>query len=175
MASKTSFIFSTLNIIFWIIFIGLCIKTGTILYSFFVSLAINSIAAQNLYMGLNLSEIYNFGIAHYIIIVSLLILLTGLKAYIGYWVVKIFIEMKLENPFSEGINRIITNISRIALLAGILAIVAHIYSKWLLDNNLSVPINWAYAEVLFFAVIIYLIAQVFKKGIELQSENELTV
>jgi hypothetical protein len=101
--------------------------------------------------------------------------LTGLKAYIGYWVVNIFIEMKMEKPFSEGVNRIITKISQIALLAGLLAIVAQAYSKWLIKMDVEIPIDWAYGEILFFAGIIYLIAQVFKKGIELQSENDLTV
>ena len=175
MATSTSFIMKTMNVIFWIIFIGLCIKTGAILYSFFVSMVINPVASQNLYSGLNLSGLYNFGIEHYCIIVSMLIILTGLKAYIGYRVVNIFIEMKMEKPFSEGVNNIITKISQIALWAGVLAIVAQAYSKWLIKMDVEIPIDWAYGEILFFAGIIYLIAQVFKKGIELQSENDLTV
>jgi magnesium-transporting ATPase (P-type) len=175
MATRTSFILKAMNVIFWVIFIGLCIKTGSLLYSYFISIAINPAAAQNLYMGLNLSELYNYGIVHYSVIVCMLIVLTGLKAYIGYWVVKISIEMRMEKPFSEGINRIITKISRIALWAGLLAIVAHEYSRLLIKKLLIIPIDWAYGEILFFAGVIYIIAQVFEKGIELQSENELTV
>jgi hypothetical protein len=105
----------------------------------------------------------------------MLIVLTGLKAYIGYWVVKISMEMKLEKPFSEGVSRIITIISQIALIAGILAIVSEAYSKWLMKQNLDIPIDWAYGEILFFAGVIFILAQVFRKGIELQSENDLTV
>jgi len=175
MATKTSFILKTMNVIFWVIFIGLCIKTGAILYSYFVSMVINPIASENLYSGLNLAGLYNFSIVIYSIIVLMLIVLTGLKAYIGYWVVRIFMEMKIEKPFSEGINKIITRISQIALLAGLLAIVAEAFSEWLMDNELTIPINWAYGEILFFAGVIYLIALVFRKGIELQSENDLTV
>lgn len=175
MASQTSFILKIMNVIFWVIFIGLCIETGTYLYSFFISLAVNPDAAQNLFMSLNLSEVYNFGVVHYAVIVSMLIVLTGLKAFMGYWVVKIFMEMKMEKPFSEGISRIITKISRIALCAGILAIFAHGYSEWLTKMNLTVPINWAYGEILFFAGVIFIISRVFERGIELQSENELTV
>ncbi|MHC1775674.1 MAG: hypothetical protein AB9834_09700 [Lentimicrobium sp.] len=175
MAKKTSIILKIMNVIFWVIFIGLCIKTGTILYSYFVSMAINPIAAQNLYMGLNLSELYNYGLVQYSAIVITFIVITGLKAYIGYWVVKIFIEMKLEKPFSEAINTIITRISRIALLAGLMAIVAHAFSQWLNKMNIEIPVNWAYGEILFFAGVIYIIALIFKKGIELQAENDLTV
>lgn len=175
MASKTSFILKTMNVVFWIIFIGLCIKTGSLLVSYFVSMAINPIATHNLYLGLNLSELYNNDIASYSIIVFMLIVLTGLKAYIGYWVIKIFLKMKIEKPFSEAINKIITKISRIALWTGLLAILAQVFSEWLMEKNIIIPINWAYVEILFFAGVIYIIAQVFKKGIELQSENELTV
>ncbi|MBL0355608.1 MAG: DUF2975 domain-containing protein [Chitinophagaceae bacterium] len=175
MATRTSVILKTMNVIFWIIFIGLCIKTGTILYSYFVSMAINSIASQNLNMGLNLSELYNYDIIHYSTIVIMLIVLTGLKAYIGYWVVKISLELKIEKPFSEVIKNIIIKISRIALSAGLLAIVAQAYSEWLMKKHVAVPVSWAYGEILFFAGVIYFIAQVFKKGTEIQTENELTV
>jgi hypothetical protein len=175
MATKTSVILKTMNVLFWIIFIGLCINTGTILYSFFVSMAINPVAAQNLNMGLDLSGLYHYGIEHYAIIVTMLIVLTGLKAWIGYWLVRIFIELKLEKPFSDGIYRIFTRISWIALCAGILAIVAQAYSEWLMKRAVEIPVDWAYAEILFFAGVIYLIALVFRKGFELQSENELTV
>ena len=174
-ATKPTFIFHVIHVIFWIIFIGLCIKTGSILYSYVVSMAINPVASQNLNMGLNLSKLYSYDIAHYHIVTWMLIILTGLKAYIGYWVVKIFLEMKIEKPFSEGVERIITTISQIALWAGLLAVVAQAYCDWLMKKELDIPIDWASGEILFFAGVIYIIAQVFKKGIELQSENELTV
>ena len=175
MAKRTSFILHTMNVIFWIIFIGLCIKTGSILYSYIVSMAINPIAAQNLNSGLNLSQLYNYDIAHYHLVVWMLIVLTGLKAFIGYWVVKIFLEMKIEKPFSEGVQKIISRISQIALWAGLLAVVAQAYTDWLMKKDVAIPIDWASGETLFFAGVIYIIAQVFSKGIELQSENELTV
>jgi hypothetical protein len=175
MATNNSMILKTMNVIFWVIFIGLCIKTGSILYSYFVSMAINPVASHNLYMGLNLSELYNYSITHYSVIVFMLILLTGLKAYIGYWIVKIFLELRIEKPFSEVINNMIIKIGKIALYAGLLAIIAQTYSEWLMKKNLAVPINWAYGEILFFAGVIYFIAQVYRKGTEIQAEGELTV
>lgn len=175
MTNGTSFIMKAMHVIFWIIFIGLCIKTGAILYSYFVSLAINPIASQNLYMGLNLSGLHAFSIYHYSMVVISLIMLTGLKAYIAYMVVRIFMEMKIEKPFSEGVNRIISKISAITFWTAIMAIGAHVYCEWLMEANMLIPINWAHEEMLFFAGVIYIIATIFRKGIELQSENELTV
>ncbi len=46
MTSQTSSILKTMNVILWIIFIGLCIKTGALLFSFFVSLFINAEGAK---------------------------------------------------------------------------------------------------------------------------------
>jgi len=175
MATNNSMILKIMNVIFWVIFIGLCIKTGSILYSYFVSMAINPVASHNLYMGLDLSDLYNSSIAHYSVIVFMLILLTGLKAYIGYWIVKISLELRIEKPFSEVINNMIIKIGKIALYAGLLAIIAQAYSEWLMKKNLAVPINWAYGEILFFAGVIYFIAQVYRKGTEIQAEGELTV
>ncbi len=65
MAGRTSLILKTMNVIFWVIFIGLCISTGSILYSYFVSMAINPVASRNLYIGVNLFHIYEYSTMHY--------------------------------------------------------------------------------------------------------------
>jgi hypothetical protein len=95
MTSRTSFILKSMNIIFWVIFIGLCIKTCAILISFMVSLFVNSEGAKNLYLGINLSDLYSFEIFLYVLVVSLIIVLTGLKAYIAYLVVRFFFKVQL--------------------------------------------------------------------------------
>jgi hypothetical protein len=175
MAKRTTIILNTVHVLFWIIFIGLCIKTGTLLFGYFISMAINSVPSGNLYMGLSLSAVYQYGLVPYTIIVFMLLMITGLKAYIGYWVLRIFKELTLEKPFSAAINQIIIRISKIALWTGLLAIAGHAFSEWLLTKDIEVPIDWAYGEILFFAAVIYIIAEVFRKGIELQSEIDLTV
>jgi hypothetical protein len=52
---KTNQILQILKVASWIMFIGLCIKTGAMIISFFVSLFINPEGAKDLYMGMNLS------------------------------------------------------------------------------------------------------------------------
>jgi len=175
MASQTSLILKTMHVLFWIIFIGLCIKTGTLLFSYAFSMAVNPTAAQGLNTGINLSDLYNYDKVAYSIIVLMLTILTGLKAYIGYLVIKIFLEMKMEKPFSEGVSQIITKIAGISLVTGLGAVIAQAYADTLSSKNIPVPIDWAYGEILFFAGVIYIIAQIFSKGMALQSENELTV
>ena len=172
---KTKQILDVMKVLAWIIFIGLCIKTGAILITSFISLFINPEAAQNLYLGLDLSELYTSNIWYYVNILSFIIVLSGLKAYLFYLVVKIFFKMNLERPFSSIMISLIQKISHIALGIGVVAIIAQNYSTWLLHRGLPVSENWGGKEFLFLAGIIFIIGLVFKRGIEIQSENELTI
>lgn len=164
-----------MNVVFWIVFIGLCIQTGAILISFIVSLFVNPEGAKNLYLGLNLSHLYSFDKRHYVSVVSLIIALTALKAYIAYLVVKIFLRFNFAKPFNATASSLISQISHVALGTGVVAFLATGYTKWLMKKGVAVPISWESSEFLFLAGIIFIIAQVFRKGIEIQSENELTV
>ena len=179
MKTKTKKILIAMNIISWIIFIGLCIKTGAILYSFFVSLFINPEGAKNLHLGLNLSDLYRFNIWHYDAIVILIIFLSGLKAYLFYLVIKIFLKINFVHPFSTGVSLLISRISYVALGIGILTLAGNSYCEWLIKKGVALPNLQEYlgagAEYLLLGGIIFMIAQVFKRGIEIQSENELTV
>ncbi|MFT3911662.1 MAG: DUF2975 domain-containing protein [Ferruginibacter sp.] len=179
MKSKTKTILAIMHVLFWIIFIGCCIKTGSILYSFFVSLFINPVAAKNLYMELNLSDLKAYSITHYSIMLSLVIVLWAMKAYMFYQVIKIFLEINLVHPFSKSVATLISKISYIALIIGVLSLALTSYSATLTNegvslNMLTQHINGG-AWFMFFAGIIYIISLVFKRGIEIQSENELTV
>ncbi len=175
MTAKTLVILKTMNVLFWVIFIGLCIKTGAILVSFSVSLFVNPAGANNLYLGLDLSDLFTFDKMHYVSIVSSIILINGLKAYIAYLVVRIFFKFTLTSPFEANITSLISEISYVALATGILAIVASGYSDWLAKKGIPIPQDWGSGEILFFAGVIYIIAQVFSKGKEIQTENDLTV
>jgi hypothetical protein len=176
MTTTSNTVLKIMNVVFWIVFIGLCIKTGAILTAFCVSLFVNAQGASDLYLGLNLSELYDFSQYHYISTVSLLIALYGIKAFIAYLVVKIFMKFNFSSPFNNEVTGLISRISHWALEAGVLAMVASGYTKWLTNNQgIAVPIDWAGEEILFFAGVLYIVSLVFKKGTELQTETELTV
>jgi hypothetical protein len=165
-----------MNVVFWIVYIGLCIKTGAMIISFGVSIFVSQQAASDLHLGLNLLTLYNFSKYHYFGTATMLIALSALKANIAYLVVKIFMKFDLSNPFNPEVTSLITRISHNALNAGILSFVASGYTKWLVNKqDVVVPIDWAGEEILFFAGILYIIAMVFKRGTELQTENDLTV
>nr|WP_294935419.1 DUF2975 domain-containing protein [uncultured Flavobacterium sp.] len=179
MKTKTKQILSVMHVIAWIIFLGLCIKTGAILYSTFVSLYINPVGAQNLHLGLDLSGLYNFDKGHYVSLVLFIVLLSALKALIFYLLIKIFLKINFVHPFSTEVSVLISRISYIALSIGILTLIANSYCDWLTKGGISFPDLADYlggaGEFLLLGGIVFMIAQVFKRGMEIQSENELTV
>lgn len=172
---KTEQILEILKVIAWIIFIGLCIRTGALFISFIVSLFIQSDGTQFLYMEWNFSELFSTSKIHYIILASFIIFLSGLKAWLFYHVVKIISRININHPFSEYIAGIISKLSGISLQIGIVAFITNVYAKYLMNNKISFNYDGGETEFLFLAGILYVIAVIFKRGIELQSENELTV
>lgn len=180
MGAKNKLTLTVMNVLSWVIFIGLCIKTGTIFYSFIVSLQINPQAAQNIYMRLDLSALHNFSLIYYCTLLILMILIWGLKAYLFYFAIQIFMKLNLVKPFSTEIASLISKISYVACLVGILSISAKSFTIWLLNIGLYFPNDLqdfigGGSEFLFIAGIVFIVALIFKSGIEIQSENELTV
>lgn len=175
MKTTTTQILLLLKIFTWIIFIGLCIKTGALAISFFVSLFFNPEAAKNLYLAYNLHDLHAYSLYHYISFSAFLIIISALKATLFYLVLKIFTKINLVHPFSSDVASSIKKMSYIALEIGILGIIFNGYAQWLMHRSIEVNHQDSNTEFLFMAGILFVIAQIFKRGIELQSENELTV
>ncbi len=178
MTKKDDFILKALNVLSWIIFIGLCIEAGALIFNYFLTL-FNPIASQSIYKGLNLSEMYENQFAHYNGLMSFIVVLSVLKAYLFYLVVKIFMKLDLANPFTGEIARLIERISYEAFAISVVSFIAHQYTKRLIQSGYDVSHAGKYWDdttaFLMMAAIIFVISQIFRRGIELQNENELTV
>ncbi len=179
MKATSKGILSILHVISWIIFLGLCFKTGTLLFSSFFSVYVNPEGAKKLYLELNLSNLYDHDPVYYIIVTSLLVVITALEALIFYLVIKIFLKINYVHPFSKQIASLISGIGYISLIVGILCNIAKSHVEWLIKQGVSFPDMNPYigagSEFILFAGVIFFIAQIFKRGMEIQSENELTV
>lgn len=175
MKSQATSILKSLHAIFWVIFIGLCVKVGAVLISFFVSLFVSAEAAHNMYMGLDMAELQEFSQQHYVAAVSFLVYFLAVQAYLAYLVIQILKRLDLSAPFSKEIAALITRIGREVLTAGIIMLVAGSHGKWLLHRGVAGVPGWSGGEYLFLAAIIFLVAQVYQRGADLQAENDLTV
>ncbi len=115
--------------------------------------------------------------AYYVFAMSLIIAATALKAFIWYVVFDLLSKLKLQTPFSMPVEK---KLERLAyLLLGVWIISSFfwkIYLYYLKDaTGIQLPVNNSGDEYLFMAGMMYIISQVFKRGIEIQEENALTI
>ena len=178
MSKTNNFVFWGLYIVAWVIFVGLCIEAGGLIVNFFFSLYKPEFV-QNLYQKLDLTEMYKdsrlafFGIYTFILAISIL------KACLFYIVIRLMHKMDLSKPFSSFVSEQITQISYYTFSIGLLSYVARETAKNLQHRGFEIDtLNqfWADSQAfILMAAVIYVIAIIFSKGVELQNENDLTI
>ncbi|MNK54574.1 hypothetical protein D3C87_735610 [compost metagenome] len=178
MSKKTNFIFKVLHIVAWLIFVGLCIEAGGLVVNFVFSIYKPEFI-PNLYQKLDLIEMYNrsqwafFGMYTFIMSVAIL------KAYLFYIVIMLMYKLDLSNPFNGYVSSQITQISSYTFFIGIVSLIGQEIAKNLQHHGYKTDnLNsfWGDSEAfILMAAIIYIIAIIFKKGIEIQAENDLTI
>ena len=182
MSKKTDYILKALNVVSWIIFIGVCIEAGGFIFNAFFTLILTPAGADKFWIEVNLSELYNYNQSHFVTMISLMIIVAVMRALMFYFIVKIFHDKKLNlaQPFNETVRRFILNIAYLALGIGLFSFWGAKFAAGLVAQGVKMPelqyLRLAGADVwLFMGVVLLVIAQIFKKGIEIQNENDLTV
>jgi hypothetical protein len=170
---KTHRLLKVMHFIAWLVFIGLCIKTGAILISYLVSIQ-NPDAAKNLYAGLDLSEYYNFSFVQYSFIVAYKIILFAVEAFIAFLVINLLKKLNINQPFNTNVQRLMKHISYGVFYLWILAIVHNTHLQFI-GIKYHFKMELFSSDFIFLAGIIFIFAQIVKRGIEIQNENELTI
>ncbi|MFK7748758.1 MAG: DUF2975 domain-containing protein [Kordia sp.] len=173
MKISSEFILKAMRVLAWIAFIGLLIKAGAVIMSYGVSIQ-NPEASKDLYKGMDLSRYFEYNFVHYSIITFYYIFLYLLQAYVALFATRLLSEINLEKPFTTTVASILQKISSIIFGVWILAIVHNIHVE-LLAKYATIKAEPFAVEFIFVAGIVYILAQLFKKGIVMQNENELTV
>ncbi len=176
-------VLKVLQVLSWIIFIGLCIQAGGITVNTIITLFINPLGVENFWRGKDyLSSLYTFDHGHFFVITLTMIVVAVLKAVMFYLIVKLFTNKKLNmtQPFSMELRRFILHLSYLALGIGLFSYTGYNYSLWLTRQGFKTAdlpsLDIAGADVwIFMAVILFVIAQIVKKGIDIQNENNLTI
>ena len=178
MTKTNNFVFWALYVVAWLIFVGLSIEAGGLVVNFFFSLYKPEFI-QNLYQKLDLTQMYQdsrfafFGTYSFILIISIL------KACLFYIVIRLMHKMDLLKPFNSFVSRQISQISYYTLSIGLLSYLARQSTKNLMHHGF-VPDNlnqfWADSQAfILMGAVIYIIATIFQKGVDIQNENDLTV
>lgn len=178
MTKRNNLVFIFLHVISWIIFVGLCIEAGALIVNFIFSLFKPEIV-QNLYEKLDLSQMYNTNIMVYLGMYGFILTISILKAYLFYVVIMLLLKLDLEKPFSTYVAGRFKNISYITLGIGIFSLVAREISRNMVHYGLeadSLNKFWEDGSAfILMAAVVYVLATIFSRGVEIQNENDLTV
>ncbi len=171
-----------LHVLSWIFFIGLCFEAGVFLFNTVFRFFIDPADAHLFWQEVNLTTLYNFDPGYYVVETSLITLVAIAKAWMFYLIVKLFNDKKfnLEKPFNQEVRKFISNAAYLSLGIGLVSSWAVNFANWFVEQGVKMPDSEAMsvggADVwLFMGIVLLVIAQIFKRGIEIQTENELTV
>lgn len=182
MSIKTNFVFKVLQVVSWIIFVGLCIQAGGFIFNTFFTLLLNPVGASKFWHEVDLSALYYFNQSYFVTLTSLMIIVAVLKAVLFYEIVKIFHSKKfdLEQPFKDAIRKFIVIMANVAFGIGLFSAWGAGLNEYLITQGLKMPavkdLSFGGADVwLFMSIILLVIVQILKRGIAIQTENELTI
>lgn len=171
-----------LYILAWIIFIGLGIEAGGILFNTFYTLAINAEGAQNLWKKADLSALYTADQAQFVTISVLMCISAVLKAILFYVIIRTIHNKKIDlsQPFNPAMTRFISLLSWISIGIGIFSLWGSRNTHWMEAKQIAMPdiqlLGFGGADVWFLmGVTLIVIAQIFERGAEIQAENDLTI
>ncbi len=182
MKNKLHLSFLLLEIVCWFLFIGLAIETGGYLSNTIITLFVKPEWASHFWGFMDLSNLFQFDLGLFICLTSLLITVSLLKTILFYKTILIFHKKKfnLDHPFNPAIQDFLFHFCYIVFAIGLFTYAGSKFSNWLLAQGVLIPtlekLNLGGADVwIFMGVTLLLVAKIFKKGIEIQNENDLTI
>lgn len=174
----TKQVLKVLYIITWILFIGLCVEAGSFLFNAIFTVAFNPGGSGYFH----LTDLYSHDSGNFLVMLLFMFITGVMKAIIFYLIIRIFRDKKLdmEHPFNRAVCKTLFLISYLSVAIGLFSSWGMKYSEWLNTKGIAMPdlqiLRLGGADVwLFMGVVLYIIAQIFKRGIEIQTENELTI
>lgn len=178
--SKTIFII--LQIILWIIFVGLAIDGTGLLVKTIATLTLQPEDAAKFWRAIDLTNVYQFNETQYVTLSSIIIIVIFLKVILFYCIIRISLNknFNITTPFNKTFRNFILTLAYLSFGIGFFSswgikVVRGLSSYGLkLQDNEELHIDGA-GVWLFMTVILFVIAHIFKKGITLQEESELTI
>ena len=178
MLKTNNFVFKSLHVVAYIIFIGLSIEAGALIVNFFFSL-FKPEFVQNLYQKLDLTDMFKASKMVFFGIYSFILFISVMKASLFYIVIRLMHKMDLTKPFNTFVSNQILLISYYTLSIGLFSFIARELTKNLnhygfIPNQLNE--FWADSQAfIVMGAVVYIIATIFKTGVAIQNENDLTV
>lgn len=170
--------FRFLRVVAWLIFIGLCIEAGAILVNFGYSIWKPEIV-KHLYNNLDLSKMYSRGKHVFFWMYGLILFVYFTKAFLFYLVIELVQKMDITKPFSPFVTQKINQISIFTFVVGFISSIGRYSTKYLAMDEIEISQLSAFwvddKAFMLMSGVLFVIASIFKEGVSLQNENDLTV
>lgn len=176
MKTKTEKILIVMTVLAYLAMIGFSIECGSQLVSFFVSFKDPALAKKLYYVNESWAKLRQYNDWFFICAMSLVILISAIKVSVWYLIIQLLSKLNLRNPFSIEVARKLQTISYQLLSVWVLGVIGKLFIEWASKKTGETLEAIGVADEYFFiAGIVYIISQIFMRGIELQEENQLTV
>jgi hypothetical protein len=96
------------------------------------------------------------------------------QAYIAFLMTRLLSKLNISKPFNADVVKLMQKISYAILCVWLITLIYDIHVA-ILEKMHGLVATYISGDFIFLAGIVYVFAQMFKRGIEFQSENELTV
>ncbi len=166
----------------WVIFAGLGIDAGGIIVYSIGSLVTKAGAPVHFWQAVDLSNLLAFDRSHFITLVSIMTIVAVVKTVMFYFIVRILHDNRLNivRPFNRQLTSFVVLISYLSMVIGLFSLAGTRFTEWLAERGTQFPtiesLRLGGGDVwLFMSVTLFVIAVIFKRGIEIQEENDLTV
>lgn len=181
MKNSNKVILIVLYVISWIIFVGISIEAGGFLTNFVVSI-VKPDLVDRLWHQVDLTALYQYDKGYYLVATLTLGIVSALKALLFYLIINVLHNKKILTavPFDRRVSRSISQIAYLSLSIGLFYYSILGYMEWFTQQGVAVPdLRASYlngADVwLFMSVILFVISYIYRRGMEIQEEHELTV
>lgn len=176
MKTQTEKILSILRVASWVLFIGACIILGLVIATFLISFIWPE--AKINFDGIigNQSEFRKNHLVEYLLIFLFTLLWAIFNVRVWAKIKQVLYKINLKSPFSMDIAMLLEKISYLLFGVWLMGFSANGFTDYLskridgIEKGLDADFGF-----LFSAGIVFIFSQIFKRGIEIQSENDLTV
>ncbi len=176
MKTKTEITLMVVKVLSLIAGIGFSIQCGTQLLALVASFFAAEWAKNVLAVSKDWFDILPYNQWYFVCMMSNVIFISALKATTWYLIFDLLLKLKISTPFSIEVQKKLGHISYYLVSIWFLITIGDSYLGWLTKHT-GIPLTgMENGDAYFFiALIVYIISQIFKRGIEIQEENALTV
>lgn len=176
MKTKTERILTVLKILALLGAVGYSIEFGAQLLSFVASFINPAWAQRTYHANAGIFALRDRYFVYYVYSMSVMIALPAMKATVWFVMMDLLSKLRLNTPFSLGVAMKLKTISSLLLVTWMIGLTPKMYVDWL-SKTAGIQLHGLDSadEYLFIAGLVYVIYQIFMRGIEMQEENQLTV